>query len=281
MKSWRLIFTGAHDAFFNMALDESLLLSCRSKASAPILRLYQWIPPAVSTGYLQSIDKTVDLNECRNKGIDVVRRITGGRAVLHEEEITYSVCASGDHFSLLGENTNKTYHRISAALLEGLHFLGIEGEWVKPSSEMRATAFDLISSKPCFLSNSRYEITVGGRKLIGSAQRRFSSRSDEKESFIQHGSIPTGEGRFHMADLMPEGDRLETIKRSWKEKSTNLVRELNRKVTTEEMIFAIQSGFEKTFGCPMEDSQISEPELNRVKSLLQRKYLTPKWNFRR
>jgi lipoate-protein ligase A len=159
--------------------------------------------------------------------------------------------------------------------------MGIEGEWVKPSSEMRAAAFDLMSSKPCFLSNSRYEITVGGRKLIGSAQRRFSSRSHEKESFIQHGSIPTGEGRFHLADLMPEGDRLETIKRSLKEKSTNLVRELNRKVTTEEIIFALKSGFEKTFGCPMEDSRVSEPELNRVKSLQQRKYLTPKWNFRR
>jgi lipoate-protein ligase A len=283
MKSWRLIYTGAHDAFFNMALDEALLLSCQREASAPVLRLYQWNPPAVSVGYLQSIDKTVDLKECRKRGIDVVRRITGGRAVLHEDEITYSVCASCDYFSLLGENTNRTYQRISMALLEGLRFMGIEGEWVRPSPVSRVPASDLISSKPCFLSNSRYEITVAGRKLIGSAQRRFSSRSepDGKDSFIQHGSIPTGDGRFHLADLMPGGGSMETIRRSLKEKSTSMVQELSRKVPTEEIIFALKSGFEKSFGCQMEDSQVFKSELNRVQNLVEEKYLSQKWNLRR
>jgi lipoate-protein ligase A len=283
MKSWRLIFNGSHDAFFNMALDEALLLSCQREASPPVLRLYQWHPPAVSVGYLQPIDETVDLKECRNRGIDVVRRITGGRAVLHEDEITYSVCASCDYYSLLGENTNRTYQRISMALLEGLRIMGIEGEWVRPSPVTRVPASNLISSKPCFLSNSRYEITVGGRKLIGSAQRRFRSRSDENSegSFIQHGSILAGKGRQNLADLMPGGGSMETIRRSLREKSTNLEQELNRKVTTEEIIFALKSGFAKSFGCRIKESQASGPELNRVQSLVKNKYSNQRWNLRR
>jgi len=104
MKRWRVIFTGANDAFFNMALDEALLLSCQKRASPPVLRLYLWKPPAVSMGYFQSAEKTVNLKKCKDRGIDVVRRITGGRGVLHEDEITYSVCASLDDFPQLGED---------------------------------------------------------------------------------------------------------------------------------------------------------------------------------
>jgi lipoate-protein ligase A len=282
-KKWRLIFTGLHEAFLNMALDEALLLSCQDGISPPTLRLYQWNPPAVSIGYFQSTEKTVNLQKCKASGIQVVRRITGGRAVLHEDEITYSICASSDHFAQLGRNINQTYERISMALLASLRGLGIAAEWVKPPAGGRSGSLARISSKPCFLSNSRYEITVGGRKLIGSAQRRFSFRSNQgrKDSFIQHGSILTGGGRYSLAELLPDELATVLIRQNLSQKSTNMEQVLRRRVRTDEIISALKVGFQKFFTCVMEDSTASEQELEAAQSLLREKYLTEEWNLRR
>ncbi|MCK4404317.1 MAG: lipoate--protein ligase family protein [candidate division Zixibacteria bacterium] len=283
MKRWRVIFTGANDAFFNMALDEALLLSCQKGDSPPVLRLYLWKPPAVSMGYFQSAEKTVDLKRCKDRGIDVVRRITGGRAVLHEDEFTYSVCASADDFPQLGANTFQTYQKLSMALLESLHVLGVLGEWVKPSGDKKFSPFHMIFSKPCFMSNSRYEILVGGKKLIGSAQRRFYFRSDQhrKNSFIQHGSILTGKGEYSLAELLPGGSSVETLKQNLEEKSTNIEKILKRRVKPDEIISALKVGFEKVFTCRMEDSKVLKEELEVAQSLKEKKYLSERWNLRR
>lgn len=283
METCRIIFTETNNAFFNMALDEALVVSCQEGSSPPLLRLYLWEPPAVSIGYFQCVEKAVSLKQCRDKGIHVVRRITGGRAVLHEEEITYSVCASSDYFHQLGGNTNETYRRISMALLESLCALGVDGEWVKPSRDRKPTPSRSTSCRPCFMSNSRYEILVKGKKLIGSAQRRFSFPSDDKrkDSFIQHGSILTGEGGHSLAELLPKGSSAQVIKRSLHEKSTNLESALGRRVDPEEVISALKKGFEEVFTCQVEDSRVSERELQAARSLMEKKYLTEQWNLKR
>lgn len=266
-----------------MALDESLLVSCQEGPSPPLLRLYLWEPPAVSIGYFQSVKKAVSLKKCRDKGIHVVRRITGGRAVLHEEEITYSVCASSDYFHQLGGNTNETYRRISMALLESLRALGVDGEWIKPSTDRGPTPSRSTSCRPCFMSNSRYEILVKGKKLIGSAQRRFSFPSDDnrKDSFIQHGSILTEEGSHSLAELLPEGSSAQIIKRSLHEKSTNLKSALGKRVNLEKVVSALKKGFEEIFTCQVEESPVSEAELQAARSLMEEKYLTEQWNLKR
>ncbi len=283
MKKWRVIFTGTHDAFFNMALDEALLFSCERLNSPPILRLYQWNPPGISLGYSQLVDRTVDVKKCRDQQIDVVRRITGGRAVLHENELTYSVCASIPDSPELGLSTLQTYQKISLALLESLRFLGIEGEWVKPSRETESFSFQSISAKPCFVSTSRYEITVRGKKLIGSAQRRFSSRSDQltKESFIQHGSILIGKGWYNLAEFLPEGNSKEMMRRSLEERSTNLEELLKRRVQLTEMISVLKAGFKTVFNARMEDSSISGEEQEVAENLKEKKYHSEEWSFRR
>ena len=282
MKRWRVIFTGANDAFFNMALDEALLLSCQKGDSPPVLRLYLWKPPAVSIGYFQSAEKTVDLKKCKDKGVDVVRRITGGRAVLHEDEITYSVCVSADDFPQLGANTFQTYQKLSMALLESLRLLGINGEWVKPSRDKKFSSFHMVLSKPCFMSNSKYEITVVGKKLIGSAQRRFSYRSDQKgkDSFIQHGSILTGKGKYSLAELLPEKDSVERVKQNLEEKSTNIEKILKRRVKPDEIISALKIGFERVFDVGIENSVVSKKELKIAQTLKEKKYLSERWNLR-
>ncbi|MFH1336004.1 MAG: biotin/lipoate A/B protein ligase family protein [Candidatus Zixiibacteriota bacterium] len=282
MKPWRVISTGYNDAFFNMALDEALLISCQKSNSPPILRLYQWKPPGISLGYSQGTAKTVDLKKCRDIHIDVVRRITGGRAVLHESELTYSVCASASEFPELGRNTLQTYRIISQALLESLLIIGIEGEWVKPARELESSSSPTMVAKPCFVSTSRYEITVNGRKLIGSAQRRFCAHLDlsAKESFIQHGSILTGTGRYNLADFLPPEGSGEKIKLDLEGSSTNLKEILKRELESRELISALKTGFSKIFDAEMTDSSISAEEFNRACVLKKSKYKTSQWNFR-
>ena len=223
----------------------------------------------------------------------MVRRITGGRAVLHEDEITYSVCASRDDFPELGENTIQTYRKLSLALLESLRIVGVDGKWVKPSREKKSFSYNRISSKPCFVSNSRYEITVDGKKLIGSAQRRFSYRSDhnQRDSFIQHGSILMGKGKHSLAEFLPVRQRRiclwqkesssELMKRVLEERSTNMGEVLKRKIKIEEMISALKKGFGKAFGARMEDAVVSEEELSSARTLREEKYLSEEWNLRR
>lgn len=290
MRQWRFIFTGASDAFFNMALDEAFFLSCQKGPSLPTLRLYLWNPPGVSIGYFQSLEKTVDLSKCKENKIDVVRRITGGRAVLHENEITYSLCASVEEYPELGENINETYGKISFALLESLKELKIFGEWVKPNRERieidSASSINLLSasspqvaelsyfSKPCFMSNSRYEITVEGKKLIGSAQRR------EKNSFIQHGSIPLGKGKVDFGNLLSGGESREEMKEKLKEKSTNLEKVLKRKVKFEEVICALKRGFSNFFSVKMNEEELTQTEFEVAQMLKEKKYLTDEWNFK-
>lgn len=280
---WRIIFTGANDAFFNMAVDEALLCSCQNGWSPPVLRLYLWNPPAVSLGYSQSAHKAVDLGRCKERGIQVVRRITGGRAVLHEDEITYSLCASLEDSTQLGQDTLRTYQKISMALLESLRLLGVEGEWVKPLSKRDLPSLHPGPCKPCFASSSRYEVTVGGRKLIGSAQRRFSLPSAEGRrcSFIQHGSIPTGKGEHSLAELLPGDVAVEKMRRALECSATDLEQIVKRRIEPEEMISALKTGFEKTFASRMADSEVSPEELQTAMLLKEKRYLGDEWNLLR
>ena len=266
-----------------MALDEALLFSCEEQNSPPILRLYHWNPPGISLGYSQLIASTIDLKKCRDRHIDVVRRITGGRAVLHENELTYSVCADAVKYPDLGQSTIQTYQKISSALLESLRFLGITAEWHKPSRETESLFFCKFPSKPCFVSTSRYEITVKGRKLIGSAQRRFGSRSGRKttESFIQHGSILSGKGRLSIAEFLPEGNPVESLAQSLEERSINIEEILKRPVKTDEMIWALKAGFRSAFDIELADSCITEAERKKAGNLSQEKYLSEIWNYQR
>ncbi len=284
MKQWRFIFTGASDAFFNMALDEAFLQSCQSEQAIPTLRLYLWEPPGISIGYFQDTENTVDLSKCKKNNIDVVRRITGGRAVLHENEMTYSVCASVKEYPELGENINETYQKISFALLESLKSLGVFGEWVKPKRERINSSASTNSPqitensyflKPCFVSNSRYEVTVEGKKLIGSAQRRFP------DSFIQHGSVPLGKGKISLPEFLNEENNRDKMKEELENKSTNLERILRRKVEYEEVISALKKGFSKFFDAEMVEKELTQKENQTAQVLRKEKYAIEKWNFRK
>jgi lipoate-protein ligase A len=161
----------------NMALDEAIMEAVAAGDSPPTLRFYQWAPPCLSLGKRQPLDG-VDLTACRADGVDVVRRATGGWAILHTDELTYSVTLRPDDPRVSGAILD-TYRTLSQGLIAGLHLLGADAEM---SPVIPGGAHSI--SAACFEVPSAYEIILGGRKLIGSAQTRPAGK------VLQHGSVP-------------------------------------------------------------------------------------------
>ncbi len=182
--NWRLIIDGPLRGTENMARD-ALLLEQAENSAEPVtsLRFYRWTVPTLSLGRKQLPHLSADLDFCREKGIDVVHRPTGGGAVLHHRELTYSVVSND--YGRFGAGILPTYLAVARALQQGLQALGVPAEIDEkdPRSAFRPENF-VKSPVPCFTSTSHYEITVEGRKILGSAQKRL------KRAFLQHGSIP-------------------------------------------------------------------------------------------
>jgi lipoate-protein ligase A len=166
--TWRLLVADplAHDGATNMAIDEAILSGVAAGQSPPTLRFYAWEPPCVSIGYAQSMHEVVDLHACRRDGVTWVRRPTGGRAILHIDELTYSVTAPASEQRVQG-GVVESYRRLSQGLLAGFRVLGLGAVQAKVMEEKAA---DL--SAACFDVPSHYEITAWDRKLVGSAQVR-------------------------------------------------------------------------------------------------------------
>ena len=177
MAGWLLIDDEPASGATNMAVDEYLLKKAESEGGAPVLRLYSFRPPAITLGYHQDAARAIDLEAAVADGLDVVRRITGGRALLHEGELTYSVTSPlGPPF---GRGLADIFHAIAGVIVSALRAAGVNAE----TEGTRHGDGESGMSTPCLVSTSRHEITAGGRKISGSAQRRTG------RAFIQHGSI--------------------------------------------------------------------------------------------
>src|SRR6516165_4313427 len=178
---WKLIIDGARDGASNMSIDASLLDEVEA-ASEPrtVVRFYGWQTPTISLGRNQKIEKAVDEDYCRTNGIDIVHRPTGGRAVLHDDELTYAVISNDSE--AFGDTIYGNYKRVSEALCLGYKRLGVPA--VLAPDTRKHPAYPDDADLPCFISPSRYELMVNGRKIVGSAQRRV------RRSFLQHGSMP-------------------------------------------------------------------------------------------
>jgi len=177
---WRLLRSGKLSGAMNMAIDEALLESVAEGDAAPALRLYGWQPTALTLGYGQSVSDDVDLDACNKAGVDVVRRSTGGRSVLHADELTYAVVARTDASPFNGTVLD-CYRAIAEVLKKALQQLGVDASLV-PGKHV--TGQGRSARALCFSVPSQYELVASGRKLIGSAQKRRG------QAFLQHGSIP-------------------------------------------------------------------------------------------
>lgn len=228
MVPWRLLDTGANIGAYNMAVDEELLARAQAGEPTPVLRLYAWDPPAVSLGRFQKIGTAVNVEACRRLGFDIVRRVTGGRAVLHRSELTYSLVARIDN-SLFPPSVHGTYKTIAACLLRGLANIGLSAEMVLRPDRNADLLMHNRRDPACFSSPSWYELLAGGRKIIGSAQRRLSG------AFLQHGSILVDYDPALEAEVIPGGCAGDVV--------TCVRRELERDVPLEELRRAVVKGF--------------------------------------
>lgn len=237
MGDWRLILDGQLEGQRNMAVDRALLMACEDPSRVPTLRLYGWSLPTVTVGHSQNIERDVDLERARGMGVDVVRRPTGGRAIWHSSEVTYSVVAPLGAPEL-GHHLKDIFEAISRHLISGLIKLGVSAHSLAFQTGSHRVA-GRTRSPACFAELHFGEITVDGKKLVGSAQRRT------RHAFLQHGSILIGEDfdRFtRVCRYENEGGRQEACRRL-REGSTNLQQVLAGPVFFDEAVSALIEGF--------------------------------------
>ncbi len=251
---WQFCNTGCRTGEFNMKDDERLAQSLVSSDRPFVVRVYGWKPPAVSLGWHQNIEE-IDAVKCVDAGIDVVRRPTGGRAILHSDEVTYSVVMAASQKSVLS-----VYQQISDALVRGLKALGADVALEKSQPHF-PSLYRSSSSVACFASAARYEIQISGRKLVGSAQRRFARASGE-EIVLQHGSILLGADHLRIVDFLkgPDESQRATLRNELQEKTIDLSSALKRAVRFEEVVPALKRGFEEAWEMKFSDADAGEGE---------------------
>jgi lipoate-protein ligase A len=243
---WHFDNTGAQTGRINMELDESLAHALVEGVGLPTVRVYRWSPPAISLGWNQSYEE-IDVLKARAAGIDVVRRPTGGRAILHSDELTYCVVMPAEGKNILG-----AYEDISRALVRALITLGVHAGIEKTQPHF-PTLYREASAAACFSSAGRYEIKWKGKKLIGSAQRRYAC-ADGTEVVLQHGSILAGPDHKRLADFLnlPSEEHRRRLSRLLDEQTTDLRSILGSSIPPGELVEAVRNGFEETWGIHFE-----------------------------
>lgn len=267
---WRVIISSPSTGPWNMAIDEAILEAVMQNQVPPTLRLYSWYPTALSIGHAQPISD-VNIEYLKDNGWDIVRRPTGGRAILHIDELTYSVCAPLNGTHVQG-GVIESYRQISQCLLRALEMTGIEAD-ANPKSEQDKP---LSKGPVCFQYPSDYEITFHGKKIIGSAQARKTN------GLLQHGSIPLfGDiARIVSALTFDSEEDRNKAKIRLLSRATTLQSTQGKHISWKELAHAIGSAFEEILNIQLVRSPLSNNELSRAKMLREEKYSNRSWTFR-
>lgn len=243
MNNWRLIVSPPLDGASNMALDEALF----NLNVPPTLRFYFWKRPTISVGRFQRLN--VDfINKCKDASIDLVRRPTGGRAILHNNELTYAISAP---YSLMPHSSTltKLYTRLAEWQVDSLATMGIKASLAGKKWSGRR----YLESDACFQTSTSFEVNVGGRKISGSAQRRG------KDSFLQHGSILIDYDFDLFPSLLNASTSDESIFTTLRKEGCHL--------SESEIIDIMKAGFEKIIPCSLLESEPSSEELEEMHRL--------------
>lgn len=295
---WRVVLSGHLNGAHNMAIDEAILRSV-AEGGPPTLRFYGWEPPAISLGYFQKVDEELDLEACRSLGVDVVRRPTGGRAVLHDVEVTYSLVVP-ENYELIPKGITESYREISQGMVLGLSKLGLHAQMVSlgrkrssagtgqgrsntanrsvsesernPGSKKYNITVELpdqrSTSVVCFDAPSWYEVAVDGKKIIGSAQMRRSG------VLLQHGSIPLelDADKLFSCLRLPSARVRERLKQSFLDKATSVRAALGRTVSFMEVSDVIRDGISEYLNVDMVEGGLTDAEVKQSEELLVTKY---------
>ncbi len=268
--SWRFIISNFADGSWNMAVDEAILSEVSSVNSPPTIRLYGWMPPCLSLGVAQPFSD-IDLERLQQNGWSIVRRPTGGRAILHTDELTYSIIAPKDH-PLVEGSILESYQRLSQGLLYTLSLFGIDAM----AQKKYASSAPADNGAVCFEVPSNYELTISGKKLIGSAQAR------KYDGVLQHGSIPLFGDISRIVEVLKYSDEMRREEAKY--------RVLSRAATIEsvsgnqfsflEAALLFKQAFQTEFNLDFFDGFLSESEIVLATNLQQSKYANKAWTER-
>jgi lipoate-protein ligase A len=266
--TWRLIVDGAADGATNMAVDDAILTAVIGGDSPPTLRFYAWSPPCLSLGRNQPL-ADVDRAACRAAGVEVVRRPTGGRAILHTDELTYSAALLQTDPRATGDVV-ESYRRLSEGLLAGLQRL--EVGVVQAVGQRKPAA---ATTAVCFETPSDYEITTGGRKLVGSAQWRAQG------GVLQHGSLPLhGDlGRIVACLAFSDAER-EAQRRRLRQRAATLEEVLGRRVPFAGVAEALAAGFAEALNLTLVRGELTAGERAVAADLRRSRYADGGWTQR-
>jgi lipoate-protein ligase A len=280
LAEWRLLHTGERDGATNMAIDEAVLEAVTAGQVPPTLRCYGWRPPCLSLGFSQPAAE-VDREACAQRGWDIVRRPTGGQAILHVDELTYSVCAPR-HEPRVAGGVVESYGRLAAGLLAGLRLIGLEPAQAKPAYPESQGGV----GPACFDGPARYEITLelpdreGGaspRKLVGSAQSRRLG------GILQHGTLPLCGEITRIIDGLAFGSpgEREAARARLGRRALTLETALGRPVTFAETAEAMAAGFARALNLRLVPGQLREAEWAASARIRAERYANDAWTFRR
>lgn len=247
---------------WNMAVDDYMFRTLTAQPRT-VLRFYRWKRPTVSLGHSQRIHKVVNIDYCRLHGIDIVRRATGGKLVLHDREVTYSIASSDE--DLFGSNVMDSYRRISEGLMCGLQKMGLQADL----AEQAPVAY-IRGNLPCFSYPSRHEVEVFGMKVIGSAQKREGGR------FVQHGSIPleNDDERLAAVSLLNDAGADEI-------RMTSLSQALGKSVGFSWVVDKLKAGLSDYFQIGLRPWTLNPRELEEIDRIRQQRYGSEKWTHLR
>jgi len=259
---WRYIPLLTETGPFHMAADAYL---AQQVPEQPVLRLYRWDPHAISLGYHQNAD-AIDQSLCKSQQhLDLVRRPTGGRAILHADELTYAVVLPRKSATGTG-SVHDIHNRISFAIAGGLRSLGFDVKLNARQPDLRQHYSDDADAAACFSASAKYELQIDGKKVVGSAQRKFQS------TVLQHGSILLGPDHRDLINYMnytPE--QKQEIAGQFEKKTTELFQHTNESIDLKTLCQVIRDGFAESFHCSFRIKPFTEDELQSIRHR-QKKY---------
>jgi len=266
---WLFLDTGHHDAAINMALDECMINWLNEGKIGPTLRFYGWKKPSLSLGRFQKAQRTIDFDAVERHGCQYVRRLTGGSAVLHDKELTYSLVISEDDPGI-PKTIKDAYYILSKGVLEGYRALGVDVDYAIPEKELKRERTAI-----CFERPAVYEMVVDGKKLSGNAQTRL------RGVLMQHGSVPMSMDVNMLFDLFrfPSEKSRNRKREAFHNKAVAVDEVTNKQHSYEMMVKAFKKGFETGLGITLSPLELTESDWEEVYQLAKTKYETEAWNI--
>ena len=265
---FRFIDTGENNGAMNMAIDEALLIAQHKSGLPPVIRVYKFVPPTLSIGYFQSMEKEIDIDNCEKLGFGYVRRPTGGRAVLHDKELTYSVTIAYPH-SILEMSLLDSFKFISEGIIRAIEKLGAKANFSQTEEHE-------IANPSCFAHPTFSDILINGKKVVGSAQMR------NKIGLLQHGAILY---RVNIDDVfacfkLDEKQRTKGVEIG-RERISSLSDESGREISFNEVKKALREGMQEVLDDEIVEEKITDKEEEISQFLYKNKYNTKEWNFKK